>query len=95
MRVRALPTKKYSGQVMSEYIIASIFMGLFVWYAIVGGSVDPVTGRGGLQETDASIQGSGVYYDKYHNNSASVRAPGLVQALHKKQKDFSNEIYKP
>ncbi|OUS31238.1 hypothetical protein A9Q99_04365 [Gammaproteobacteria bacterium 45_16_T64] len=91
--MRTYPGKRHSGQVMAEYIIASVFLGLFVWYAIVGGSVDGATGKGGMLETDVSVTGTGAVLDRATGTNVAV--PGLVQALHNKQVDFSNEIYKP
>lgn len=87
------------GQVMAEYIVVSVFFGLFVWYAIVGGSVDS-SGSGGWLETDGehfnkvdAATANGVIYDKYHPGDTPM--PGLIQAIHTKQETFSESIYQP
>ena len=78
---------------MAEYIVVSVFLGLFVWYAIVGGSVDGATNKGGWMETDIDVTGTGEIYDKYHPADPAV--PGLIQAIHEKQETFSDSIYMP
>lgn len=91
--MRRFSRKQCSGQVMAEYVIASVFLGLFVWYAIVGGSVDSATGKGGMLETDVTVTGTGTVLDRTDANNVAM--PGLAQALHNKQVEFANEIYKP
>lgn len=88
-----LSNRQQKGQVMAEYIIASVFLSLFVWYAIFGGSVDGTTGKGGMLETDVNVLGKGAVLER--TNSDNVAMPGLVQAIHHKQVTFSDEIYKP
>ena len=78
---------------MAEYIIVSVFLGLFVWYAIVGGSVNGTTKSGGWMETDINVAGTGETYDKYHPTDTAI--PGLIQAIHEKQETFSESIYQP
>ena len=85
--------QKQRGQVMTEYIIVSVFLSILVWYAIVGGSVDPTTKKGGWTDPDLT-EGTGTYYDKYHD-TAGLEAPGLVQAMQSKQDRFASQIYKP
>ncbi len=80
------------GQALAEYIIASVFLSIMVWYALVGGSVDPASGKGGLYETEA-IETTGHYQDRFRPGDRP--APGLVQALHKRQDDFKEAIYQP
>ncbi|MCG8314442.1 MAG: hypothetical protein MI976_14640 [Pseudomonadales bacterium] len=75
--------RSQSGQALTEYMVAAVFLMIIVWYALVGGDLwstepDPVTGT---------------MLDRQH--SPSTAAPGLVQALHKKQSDFANSIYEP
>lgn len=84
------------GQVMAEYIIVSVFFGLFVWYAIVGGSVTtggPTGTQGGWMETDVNVTGTGQKYDDYYQGDTPM--PGLIQAIHQKQVTFSESIYRP
>jgi hypothetical protein len=76
---------------MIEYSICTLFIGIFVWYALIGGSVND-TGSGGYWETEA-IDVTGRLVDEHSANP--VAAPGLVQALHKKQEDFRSSIYQP
>lgn len=84
---------KIFGQVMTEYLVVTIFLVILVWYAIVGGSVDPSTKKGGWTDPELTL-GTGNYYDEYHETS-DLEAPGLVQAIHNKQDTFASEIYKP
>jgi len=79
------------GQVLTEYMIATVFLSLMVWYAIVGGSVD-AAGQGGLDDLDGSPS-TGTYLDRQHSDAISM--PGLVHVLHQKQKTFATEIYGP
>jgi len=84
------------GQVMAEYIVVSVFFGLFVWYAIVGGSVTatgPTGTEGGWMETDVNVRGTGNKYDEYH--PVDTPMPGLIQAIHSKQERFTDSIYQP
>ncbi len=84
------------GQVMAEYIVVSVFFGLFVWYAIVGGSVTatgPTGTEGGWMETQADVLGTGNKYDEYRPGDAPM--PGLIQAIHSKQETFTDSIYQP
>ena len=91
MLMRTLSNRRSKGQVMAEYIIASVFLSLFVWYAIVGGSIEG--GKGGMLETDVNVLGKGAVLER--TNSDYVAMPGLIQAIHNKQETFSDEIYKP
>lgn len=79
------------GQALTEYMVAAVFLMIIVWYGLVGGSVDNA-GNGGIWE-DEDVQATGTYLDEYHPSATS--APGLVQALHKKQEDFVDSIYEP
>ena len=90
MRLRSfILYRNQKAQVLTEYLIATIFLSLMVWYAIVGGSVDE-TGEGGLNDLNGT-PGTGTYLDKQHTDALAM--PGLVHVLHKKQKTFAKEIY--
>ena len=84
------------GQALTEYLVAAVFLMIIVWYGLVGGSVE-ADGSGGLWETDGEHLATGAYLDERESGGAttSVAAPGLVQALHKKQEDFIDSIYQP
>ncbi|PCJ29396.1 MAG: hypothetical protein COA99_19475 [Moraxellaceae bacterium] len=86
------PRNSVRGQVMAEYIVVSVFLGLFLWYAIVGGSVD-ANGDGGWRETDPNYKGTGTIYDQHNPNA--VAYPGLIQAIPQKQRNFTQSIYQP
>ncbi|OUR88226.1 hypothetical protein A9Q81_24465 [Gammaproteobacteria bacterium 42_54_T18] len=86
-------TSRLRGQVMTEYLIATMFLVILVWYAIVGGTTDPKTKKGGWADTELT-PGTGTYYDEFHD-TAGLEAPGLVQAIHNKQETFASAIYKP
>ena len=78
---------KQRGQALAEYVIGAAFLTIVVWYALVGGTKNQLTGKGGLYETD-TVPVSGAYL-KDDNSTA----PGLIQALHKKQVTFQDDIY--
>ena len=79
------------GQVLTEYLIATIFLSLMVWYAIVGGSVNGL-GEGGLHD-QSGPNATGKLLDR--QSPGAIAMPGLVHVLHQKQKTFAKEIYGP
>lgn len=83
---------KSKGQALTEYMVATVFLTIIVWYAFVGGSVDDTTGQGGLWE-DQPVNATGNYLDRQHPNNIAL--PGLIQAVHQKQEDFAAKIYEP
>lgn len=76
-------TDKQQGQALAEYMIAAVFLSIVVWYALVGG---------GVLATDPDPVVGVILEEKRPQSGA---APGLVQALHKKQDDFAEKIYEP
>ena len=70
------------GQAMSEYVIVTMFLSMLLWFAIAGvdwSKPEPTT-------TEDSL---------YYGEHAVKGEVGLVQAIHGKQNEFTNSIYKP
>lgn len=84
--------RQHQGQALTEYMIATVFLTILVWYAFVGGSPDD-TGRGGLWETEQVDATGNLLDDRFDKNEIAL--PGVIQAVHAKQENFAASIYEP
>lgn len=84
--------RRSEGSAMSEFVILSVFASVLIYYGLMGAAEPSLLG-GGRGPLNTSVgAGTGALLDRV--DEKAVAAPGLMQALHYKQEEFIEEIYK-